>query len=77
MLYYYTGDIDYDAGKKDLRILFKETVKYHTTGVNDAINWNTILKRIRAVQLDLRKKWKLRNVRPHTLLRILTAYRNW
>jgi hypothetical protein len=77
MISYITGDIDRDAGKEDLRILFKETNAYRTTVVTNAPHWSTIIWRIRAVQLDLRKKRKLCNVRPHTLRRMLIAYYNW
>jgi hypothetical protein len=77
MLSHETCDIDYDAGNEDLRILFKETDAYHTACVTDIINWNTILRRIQAMQDSLRKLQRLRNVRPHTLRRMVTAYRNW
>jgi hypothetical protein len=50
MLSYKTGDIDYDAGKEDLKILFKESDEYHTTLVTNEPDWSIILLYIQAVQ---------------------------
>jgi hypothetical protein len=77
MLSHETGDINYYAGRRDLKILFKETNAYHTTSITNTHNWPIITWRIQAVQLDLRKNWRLSSVRTHTLQRMLTAYRNW
>jgi hypothetical protein len=48
MLSYKTGDIDYDAGKEDLKILFKESDEYHTTLVTNEPDWSIILLYIQA-----------------------------
>jgi hypothetical protein len=72
-----TGDIDYNASSEDLKLLFKETDAYRTCKGAVWTDWNNILKRMQAVQRDLQRNWKLRDLHPHVLRRMLTAYRNW
>jgi hypothetical protein len=77
MLSHQTNDVNYDAGREDLKLLFKGTHVYHAVYKTSIPSWFIILWRMQAVQRDLQRNWKLRNVRPHTLRRMLTAYCNW